>query len=201
MLLDVHCHTDGPLVACVDGHVQSMRWLVALRRAHPSRVITQLRAMAGRVDAARALPIRLLYVARAPTHGVEAMATELERKLSRFVAYERVQVKPQRTVDMEDAKLCKLVRPKEYVMLFDPRGKAHTSESFAKLLVDASDGHDKVVACVGGAFGVGEQLRARADAVVQLSPMVMSHEVARLVALEQLYRAWTILRGENYHHG
>jgi len=162
---------------------------------------TQARVMAGRVDAARALPIRLLYVARAPTHGVEAMATELERKLSRFVAYERVQVKPQRTVAMEDAKLRKLVRPKEYVLLFDPRGKAHTSESFAKLLVAASEGHDKVVACVGGAFGVGEQLRTRADAVVQLSPMVMSHEVARLVALEQLYRAWTILRGENYHHG
>lgn len=157
-------------------------------------------AMAMSARAARALPIRLVYVARSPTPGVDLLAQELGRKLSRFVAFESVQLKPQRTVALEDAQMRKRLRPKEYVLLFDPRGKPLTSEQFAHLLADAAEAKDAVVACVGGAYGVGEQVRTRADATVQLSTMVLSHEVARLVAMEQLYRAWTILRGENYHH-
>ena len=53
---------------------------------------------------------------------------------------------------------------------------------------------------VGGPFGHGDAVIKRADRKIKLSSMVMNHQVARLVLLEQIYRAWTILRGEPYHH-
>lgn len=58
----------------------------------------------------------------------------------------------------------------------------------------------RVVFCVGGAHGLSADVRRRADAVVSLSRCVLNHQIANLVLLEQLYRAWTIIRGEPYHH-
>jgi 23S rRNA (pseudouridine1915-N3)-methyltransferase len=57
-----------------------------------------------------------------------------------------------------------------------------------------------VVFCIGGPFGHAPAVRERANDTIRLSKMVLNHQVAHVVLLEQLYRAWTILRGEPYHH-
>lgn len=54
--------------------------------------------------------------------------------------------------------------------------------------------------CVGAAYGLSPDVRKRANAVVSLSKCVLNHQIANIVLLEQLYRAWTIIRGEPYHH-
>lgn len=61
-------------------------------------------------------------------------------------------------------------------------------------------GASAIVFCIGGPFGHGPQVRERANVSVKLSTMVLNHQIAFLVLLEQIYRAWTILRGEKYHH-
>jgi 23S rRNA (pseudouridine1915-N3)-methyltransferase len=70
----------------------------------------------------------------------------------------------------------------------------------SKLIADAGNTHNAISFVIGGPFGHGEPVIARADRKLKLSAFVMNHQVARLVLLEQMYRAWTILKGEPYHH-
>ena len=85
-------------------------------------------------------------------------------------------------------------------MLLDERGEALSSEGWAKLLDHCrNDGVNQLVVAIGGASGHLPKVRDKAWKKVQLAPCVLNHQVARVVALEQLYRAWTILHGEPYH--
>jgi 23S rRNA (pseudouridine1915-N3)-methyltransferase len=80
-------------------------------------------------------------------------------------------------------------------------GRAHTSDQFARLVGRWRDGARDVAFLLGGAHGLPDDLVQDVDAALSLSPMTLPHELARLVLLEQLYRAGTILRGEPYHKG
>jgi len=83
----------------------------------------------------------------------------------------------------------------------DERGRSFTSRAFATQLERfAGSGKKRICFIVGGAYGLAPELKARADMVLALSSMVMPHDMARLVLAEQLYRAFTILRGEPYSH-
>lgn len=81
----------------------------------------------------------------------------------------------------------------------DERGTGMTSEKFAAFLQDARERARDVAFVIGGAYGLAESLRARARTRLALAPWTLSHELARLVLAEQLYRAGTIVRGEPYH--
>ncbi|HSJ64042.1 MAG TPA: 23S rRNA (pseudouridine(1915)-N(3))-methyltransferase RlmH [Gemmatimonadaceae bacterium] len=86
------------------------------------------------------------------------------------------------------------------VVLCDERGDALTSRQFAALLqTERERAAEELVFVIGGAFGVGEEVRARAWRQLALAPWTLPHEMARLVLAEQLYRAGTIVRGEHYH--
>lgn len=97
----------------------------------------------------------------------------------------------------ESERLLKVLNPKDYIILLDERGEQLTSPDFSKLIT-ASDRNITIV--IGGAYGVTDELRQRADQVVSLSKMVFPHQLVRLVILEQIYRAQTIYRHTPYHH-
>jgi 23S rRNA (pseudouridine1915-N3)-methyltransferase len=80
-------------------------------------------------------------------------------------------------------------------------GRASSSEEFARLVARWRDGARDVAFLVGGAHGLPDEMLHTTDLALSLSPMTLPHELARLVLLEQLYRAGTILRGEPYHKG
>ena len=81
-------------------------------------------------------------------------------------------------------------------------GKRFSSRELADQLGEmANYGPSRAVFVLGGAFGLGEQVLGAADRMVSLSDLTLPHEMARLILLEQLYRAGTILRGEPYHKG
>ncbi len=87
------------------------------------------------------------------------------------------------------------------VILLDERGQEYTSVEFAgflekKMLLSVRH----VVFVVGGAYGFSEKIYQRADSMVSLSRMTFSHQMVRLIFLEQLYRGMTIIKGEPYHH-
>lgn len=88
----------------------------------------------------------------------------------------------------------------DIVVLLDERGEQYTSPAFAVALQHWQMSGRRLVLVIGGAYGVGETLRERADAVVSLSPMVFPHQLVRLLLVEQLYRAQSILAGHPYHH-
>lgn len=102
---------------------------------------------------------------------------------------------------MEGASILAAVRPGDHVVLLDEGGKEYTSRQFSELLSrHLVGGTRELVFVVGGPFGFSSEVYERADALLSLSKMTLTHEMVRLFFVEQLYRAFTIIRGENYHH-
>jgi 23S rRNA (pseudouridine1915-N3)-methyltransferase len=88
----------------------------------------------------------------------------------------------------------------EYVVLLDERGKMLDSPGLNTVISHHLDRSRVVTFIIGGAYGVSDELRARADFVWSLSPLVFPHQLVRLILIEQLYRAQEIARGGKYHH-
>jgi 23S rRNA (pseudouridine1915-N3)-methyltransferase len=85
------------------------------------------------------------------------------------------------------------------VVACDERGSTMTSTTFAKFVQDARERARDIAFVIGGAHGLADSLRDRAQTRLALAPWTLPHELARLVLAEQLYRAGTIIRGEPYH--
>lgn len=98
--------------------------------------------------------------------------------------------------------LFKNVSEKDFLVLFDEAGKSFpSSEDFSKQLTRCLEsGKSEVVFCIGGPYGFDETLKSRAQARWSLSTLTMNHWVAQIMALEQIYRGLTILRGIPYHN-
>lgn len=100
----------------------------------------------------------------------------------------------------ETAALQATIKPTDFVILFDERGKKLSSPQFSKLLERAELDGKRVVVIVGGAYGVDEEIRTRAQQVVSFSDMIFPHDLARVMAIEQVYRGLQIIKGSPYHH-
>ena len=97
--------------------------------------------------------------------------------------------------------ILKNVKPTDDVILLDERGREYSSMEFAKVLQDKISyiGKD-IVFVIGGAYGFSDDVYRRADSKISLSRMTFSHQIVRTIFAEQIYRAFTIMRGEPYHH-
>lgn len=102
---------------------------------------------------------------------------------------------------LESVQYLSKIQPEDFVVLLDEKGKQFSSVSFAGFLEQKMIGPPKnVVFIVGGAFGHHQMLKNRADLTLSLSEMTFSHQMVRLIFLEQLYRAYTIIKKEKYHN-
>jgi 23S rRNA (pseudouridine1915-N3)-methyltransferase len=92
------------------------------------------------------------------------------------------------------------LRDTDIVLALDPGGEMWSSEEFAsRLKAWEVSGVPRIAFLIGGALGISGELRARADHVLSLSRMTFTHPMARLILVEQIYRAFRIIRGEPYH--
>lgn len=105
----------------------------------------------------------------------------------------------EKALETEAASLLSLQRPRERLVALDERGRGLTSLQLAEELDRAQSASVDLLFVVGGDEGLHPSVRARAHLVLALSAMTLPHRLARLVLVEQLYRAATILRGEPYH--
>ncbi|CAN8256708.1 unnamed protein product [Cochlearia groenlandica] len=160
-------------------------------------------------QAVRALPIRVITVGKNRSQGVRHLVDEYKNKLKPYCSFEDslVRSNPRNAQDVraqvedEDLAMMKLIGSDDWVVVLDERGRDIDSEQMAELLGDAGNsGASKISFCIGGAYGHGTQVRNRANVKIRLSSMVMNHQIALVVLMEQLYRAWTILKGQKYHH-
>ncbi len=88
----------------------------------------------------------------------------------------------------------------EFVMLLDERGVSFDSSALSKLLLGPLESSRPITVIIGGAYGVTDEVRHRADIVWSLSSLVFPHQLVRLILIEQLYRAQEIAGGRPYHH-
>ena len=96
----------------------------------------------------------------------------------------------------ESEALLKHISDRDYVILLDERGKQMTNAELTNELTT----HDNVVVVSGGAYGVNDELRQRANVVLSLSKLVFPHQLVRLILIEQIYRSQAIYNGLPYHH-
>jgi len=139
--------------------------------------------------------------------------TGIDKYLRYLKPYAPVSIREVREERIDDLKDAPRVRRREaerigktlssgaYVVALDERGREFTSHEFAAFINSTLEkGVREMTFIVGGSLGLDESVTERADAVLALSRWTLTHELARLVLLEQLYRAFTILRGKTYHY-
>lgn len=108
---------------------------------------------------------------------------------------------PAEVKSREGEMILKSLKPSDQVILLDEKGRSFRSVEFASFIegkMARSSG--ALVFVVGGAYGFSDEVRSRADGMVSLSPMTFSHQMVRVIFLEQIYRAFTILNGHPYHN-
>ena len=97
--------------------------------------------------------------------------------------------------------ILKNIRQTDDVILLDERGKEYTSVELAKIIQDKISYAGKdIVFVIGGAYGFSDAVYQRSNSKLSLSKMTFSHQMVRAIFAEQIYRAFTIMRGEPYHH-
>ena len=135
-----------------------------------------------------------VYVSRLK-HYVPFTLTEIP-ELKKVSALSQGQIKQK-----EGELILRQVQPQDTLVLLDEHGAEYRSLDFAAWLEkQLSGGGKSLVFVIGGAYGFSEDVLARANGKVSLSKMTFSHQLVRTVFAEQLYRAFTILKGEPYHH-
>jgi 23S rRNA (pseudouridine1915-N3)-methyltransferase len=136
-----------------------------------------------------------------------AAIAEYETRAARYWPLDVVEVReasgrgvsPEDTRAREGARLLERVPAGATLVACDERGDRLTSAQFADTVSAARESARDLAFVVGGAYGLPEEVRARASRTIQVAPWTLPHELARLVLAEQLYRAGTIARGEPYH--
>lgn len=138
-------------------------------------------------------------------------ATELyQEKIEHFAKCEVVAIKPYKAaraataekVKKESEAILKKIDSKDYIILCDEKGKSYSSTNFSAHLQKTIETNSSktITFIIGGAYGVSDELRAQAQEKLKLSDMVMNHYVAHTVLMEQIYRAFTIVKGLPYHN-
>jgi 23S rRNA (pseudouridine1915-N3)-methyltransferase len=154
--------------------------------------------------------IRLLAIGKTDRKELESLIADYQKRLSFYIKFD-LEILP----DIKNVKnlsesqqkekegeliLSKLAATDQLVLL-DEKGKSFTSVEFSEeLQKKMNSGIKTLVLVIGGPYGFSDAVYARAASKISLSKMTFSHQMVRLFIVEQIYRAFTILRGEPYHH-
>jgi 23S rRNA (pseudouridine1915-N3)-methyltransferase len=143
--------------------------------------------------------LKVGWIGRTKEPAIQSLTDEYLKRLSRYADVEGTALKDEAAV----LKLCaRDSRPRHTLVLLDEPGKQLSSEELAKFLGGYQDRNPlPLLFAVGAADGFTDQARQAATLVLSLGKMTLAHELARVVLLEQLYRAFTILKGHPYHLG
>ncbi|HLV45718.1 MAG TPA: 23S rRNA (pseudouridine(1915)-N(3))-methyltransferase RlmH [Flavobacterium sp.] len=154
--------------------------------------------------------IKLLAVGKTDDNNLQKLIDEYVKRLSFYVKFD-LEIIP----DIKNAKNLSVVQQKEkegelllakvsssdWLILLDEKGKTFSSIQFADFLQKRmNSGIKNLLFVIGGPYGFSDAVYARANGKISLSSMTFSHQMVRLFFIEQLYRGYTILRNEPYHH-
>ncbi len=155
------------------------------------------------------MKIRLISIGKREDEFVRIGADRFCRRIRRYHPLDEVRLKEvkaakevdvPRVIRQEGEGILKVLDPRDRVCVMDRTGEEMTSEDFADFLESELRRPGRSLSFViGGAEGLARSVRLRADRRLSLSQMTFTHELARLLLLEQIYRGFTILRGKRYH--
>ena len=140
---------------------------------------------------------------------LQSLIDEYQQRLKHYVPFELVvipDIKNAKSLSQEQLKtaegeaLLSRLTPSMDVILLDEHGKEFRSIEYADFLQKKMSSGKDLALVIGGAYGFSPAVYARANGKISLSQMTFSHQMIRIMAIEQIYRAMTILRNEPYHH-
>jgi 23S rRNA (pseudouridine1915-N3)-methyltransferase len=146
--------------------------------------------------------IKIVWVGKTKDAAIQSLTGEYLKRISRYAPVEGVMARDEAAIlHMAGRVSAKAASAeKSTLVLLDSRGKQFSSEEFARFLGDYQDRNPlPLIFAIGPADGFSEAARAAAQHVISFGRMTLAHELARVVLLEQLYRACTILKGHPYH--
>lgn len=156
------------------------------------------------------MKVALLLVGKTVDKRFVDLINDYAARLQHYVSFDLIVIpelkhtrnlSPQQQRQQEGEAILRQMQAGDYVVLLDERGKEMRSMEFARYMDHKMQTIAKrLVFVVGGPYGFSEDVYERADGKISLSQMTFSHQMVRLIFVEQLYRAMTILRGEPYHH-
>lgn len=154
--------------------------------------------------------INLLFVGKVNKNPLNEALNEYLSRLENYTRLKMIYVKPPAYTSktnvneikkIEAGLIAKQLKSGDYIILLDERGKEMTTIGFSEWLQNKMlQGTRDLVFVIGGAFGFSDDIKLRANLTLSLSKLTFPHQVAHLVLVEQLYRAFTILKNESYHH-
>lgn len=155
------------------------------------------------------MKIKLLAIGKTDNKLLEQLMDVYQKRLKHYVKFE-LEVIPdikQKSLSHEEQKtkegqlILKKLKAEDYLMLLDEKGESYRSVEFAKLLQKRmNSGIKQLVLVIGGPYGFSTEVYQRAKSQISLSKMTFSHQMIRLFIIEQIYRSFTILKNEPYHH-
>lgn len=152
--------------------------------------------------------ISLVTVGSVKTSWIAEGSREYSTRISHDVSFEVIEISPSKQKDPAKqsaeesvAILKRLEKAEGEIWALDEKGQEMSSQKFADAIGGLMDQGIAITFVLGGAYGLGEDIRRRGNRIVRLSVMTFPHELCRLVILEQLYRALQIRKGTGYHHG
>ena len=157
------------------------------------------------------MKIVLLAIGKTTESWLSSGIAVYDQRLQRYGNFEYIETEdvkrkgarqdPRLLCEAEAEKVLKLLQPGDHLVLLDEGGREYTSIGLAQWIEKrAVSGLKRLVLVIGGPYGFEEQLKNRAHEKLSLSRLTFSHQMVRLFAIEQIYRAHTILKGEPYHH-
>lgn len=124
-----------------------------------------------------------------------------ELRILRYIPLEWIFIPHEATKEKEGLKIMEHLKKEDYVVLLDEKGRDMKSEALAELVENRMvDSVRRMVFIIGGAYGASNSVEERANYIWKLSSLVFPHMLVRVMLVEQLYRAMTIIKGERYHH-
>lgn len=149
------------------------------------------------------MKIKIAWIGKTKEPAIASLTEEYLKRISRYVPVEGLTLKDEESLlDLGGRGAGSKAAAKSTLVLIDSRGKEFSSEQFARFLGDYQDRNPlPLILAVGDADGFSDGARAAAQYTISLGKMTLAHELARVVLLEQVYRAFTILKGHPYHSG
>jgi 23S rRNA (pseudouridine1915-N3)-methyltransferase len=145
---------------------------------------------------------RFVWIGKTRDKNYRALQAEYLQRLSHFVKCEVVEIKdsaPHETTEIEGNRIFEKLNQSSFVCVLDVNGRSISSEALAREVEKwQSQAVKEVTFVIGGANGISPEVAARADNSISLSFLTFTHEMARVVLVEQLYRAYTIIKGFPY---
>lgn len=155
------------------------------------------------------MKIKIIALGKIKEQFLKSGIDEFLKRLTPYATLEIIELQPveirdenltQKALDEEGEKILAHIKPQSYVITMEITGKQLSSEEFAQKIDDlTNEGLSEIIFVIGSSCGISKNVSSRANFKMSMSKMTFLHQFARLILIEQIYRAFKIIKGETYH--